>query len=512
MNKVRRVVLAGWCALCVALAGCDGLSSDTPEAGSTPTPPEPMPPAPPGLQQFYDQDVTWEECEGSTDFECTTVRVPLDYARPDGRTLGLAVSRRVADSETDRIGAILLNPGGPGGSGIDFAPAAVSRLDGEVLKQFDLVGFDPRGVARSEGLDCLSDAELDEFLAVDPSPENAGEVVELLRSAADLGRHCVDADAGLAAHMSTTEVARDLEVIRSVVRSPDLHYLGTSYGTLLGATYADLYPERVGRMVLDAALDPSLGPVDTSLIQARGFETAVRAYLANCVSQDCPLGDSVAEAARGLHELLEEIDEQPLPAAGGRELTVSNAIYGVWLPLYVADLQPQLTQALEAAQDGDGSPLLALSDFYTERGPEGYQGNTMEALAAVTCLEREGPELTEERVRKLLPRFERASPTFGDVFAWGLLGCSGWPVETSDPIPEIDAPDAPPIPVIGGTRDPATPYEFAEGLAGDLRSGVLVTRVGDGHGSFGSGNQCIADLVNRFFADGEVPEDGVRCS
>lgn len=485
------------------------VSTPTPTR-SPPQPPTAMPPAPQGLQRFYDQKVSWRSC--SDGFECATVKVPLDYAKPSGDTVPLAVSRRPADDPDRRVGAILVNPGGPGASGISYAPSAVAQFRSDVLDRYDIVGFDPRGVSASRGVDCLSDDELDAFIALDPTPDDAAAVAAARRAIVKFGRGCIDGAGALAGHVSTTESARDMDILRAAVGSGSLHFYGASYGTLLGATYADLFPRRVGAMVLDGAIDPTQSATQKNLKAAAGFQTALRAYLQHCVDQqECPLGSSVPAAEDRLKALLEGVDANPLPTSGGRRLTVGHAVLGLWLPLYAPELWSTLTVALQQAIGGDGSTLLRLSDLYTSRGPDGYQDNSMEALYAVNCLD-EPTSLSTEEVRRLLPRFRQASPTFGDVFAWFLIGCPGWPVQAAEPLPRIDARGAAPIVVVGTTGDPATPYESAVALARQLDSGVLVTRVGEGHTGFGRGNQCVDDALNDFFAKGEVPEDGLRCS
>jgi pimeloyl-ACP methyl ester carboxylesterase len=466
--------------------------------------------AAPGLRRFYTQQVSWHPC--TSGFECTKVLVPLDYRHPGRGTISLAVSRRPADNPDERAGAILVNPGGPGASGITYAPTAVSHFRSDVLDRYAIVGFDPRGVGSSEGVDCLSDKELDAFVALDPTPDNPAAVAEAKRAITAFGRGCVQGSGQLAAHMSTPEASRDMDIIRAVVGSPKFNYYGASYGTLLGATYADQFPDRVGAMVLDGAIDPRQSLVQQNLDAAAGFQTALRAYLRFCVRQgSCPLGDSPSAAESNLNALLDRIDAHSIPATGGRQLTIGQAVLGVWLPLYVPELWPALSAALLQAKQNDGSGLVRLSDLYTSRGPKGYVDNSMEALYAVNCLD-EPTSRSVQDVRRLLPRFEKASPTFGDVFAWFLIGCPHWPVRTSEPIPKIDAPGTPPIVVVGTTDDPATPYSSAVALAKELTSGVLVTRVGEGHTGFGRGNQCVDDAVNDFFAEGKVPPDGLRCS
>ena len=520
--------LAALCAgVLLLVAGCSGVTSLSGEDAPTHSPAPSRAPAPDraggagksapgdtgaattGLRRFYTQQVSWHPC--TSGFECTKVEV-LDYRHPGAGTISLAVSRRPADDPGRRAGAILVNPGGPGASGITYAPTAVSHFRSDVLARYDIVGFDPRGVGSSEGVDCLSDKELDAFVALDPTPDNPAAVAEAKHAITAFGRGCVRRSGRLAAHMSTPEASRDMDIIRAVVGSAKLNYYGASYGTLLGATYADQFPHRVGTMVLDGAIDPQQSLVQQNLDAAAGFQSSLRAYLRFCVRKgSCPLGDSPSVAESNLNALLDRIDNHSIPATGGRQLTYGQAVLGVWLPLYVPELWPALSAALLQAEKNDGSGLVRLSDLYTSRGPNGYVDNSMEALYAVNCLDEPNSRSVQD-VRRLLPKFEKASPTFGDVFAWFLIGCPHWPVRTAEPIPKIDAPGAPPIVVVGTTDDPATPYSSAVALAKELKSGVLVTRVGEGHTGFGRGNQCVDNAVNDFFAEGKVPPDGLRCS
>lgn len=486
----------------------DGAAQST--APSEPRPsPSGLPEPPDGLDRFYTQQVSWSTCEG--DFECATVQVPLDYAEPQGRTIDIAVNRRPADDLDALQGALLVNPGGPGVPGTSYARQLAPML-GEVTEQFDLVGFDPRGTGDSATIDCLSDDELDEYLGADVSPDTAAEVSALREGIVEFGAGCQQRSGELTGHVSTVEAARDLDIIRQVVGDPSMHYFGTSYGTELGATYAELFPGRVSRMVLDAAVDPAVHGLELGLAQLRGFETALQAYLRDCVdSGECPLGGSVEEAEATLVDLMAQIDAEPLPGDDERELTTGWAFYGLALPLYAAELWPALTQALTAALDGDGSVLLRLADAYTSRLGGEYANNSMEAFVAINCLD-DPTARTPAEIREALPRFEEASAVFGATFAWGSIGCPQWPVEPSRPGPdEIDAAGAEPILVIGTTRDPATPYVWAQSLAEQLESGVLLTREGDGHGAFGHGNECIDDAVREYLLQGAVPEAGTTC-
>ncbi|HLN77311.1 MAG TPA: alpha/beta hydrolase, partial [Nocardioidaceae bacterium] len=363
----------------------------------------------------------------------------------------------------------------------------------------------------STPVDCMPDAKLDEFVASDPDPDTSAEVAKSDELAREFGQGCVENSGDLAAHVSTEEAARDVDIIRALLGDRRLSWFGASYGTFLGATYADLFPDKVGRMVLDGALDPSLSNEQMSLVQAHGFEVALRAYVGACVERgSCFLGRTVDEGTKRIRQFLDDVDAKPIAGSGDRKLEVGNAVLGIWAPLYNQDYWPLLDQALRSAFNGDGSSLLSLSDAYTSRGAGGYVDNSLEALYAVNCLDHDDSVPTAD-VPALVPKFEKASPTFGRIFAYGLSACADWPVKTTrDPGP-VDAKGAQPILVIGTTRDPATPLEWARSLANELDSGVLVSRDGDGHTGYHAGNQCVDNVVEAYLVSGKVPKSEVDC-
>lgn len=474
----------------------------TPEPGAT-DPPRPA------LESYYHQQLDWESCRGQ--FLCATLTVPLDYREPDGDTLGLALLKVPASDPDRRIGSLVVNPGGPGAPGTDYAAQAVAVFRAPLLDTYDIVGFDPRGTGDSDPVDCLTDEELDSYIAEDPVPDSYTETSEYLRWVEAFGAGCAERSGDLAAHVTTVEAARDMDVLRAALGESSMTYFGASYGTKLGATYADLFPDKVGRLVLDGAVDLSIDSRQLSLEQAGGFETALRAYVGNCVGQDdCFLGATVEEGLDRITGFLDDVDADPLPTDSDRELRVGNAFYGVVLPLYNRDYWPILDQALSTGLDGDGSALLLLSDLYHSREGSRYTDNSTEALYAINCLD-DPYAITPEEVPAEIPAFEEASPTFGDVFAWGLTTCLGMQVEATERDREIDAAGAAPIVVVGTTRDPATPYQWAVHLADQLESGVLVSRDGDGHTGYNSGNECVDSAIEDYLIDGTVPEDGLSC-
>ncbi|WP_435771296.1 alpha/beta hydrolase [Nocardioides sp. SYSU DS0651] len=467
------------------------------------------PPTGDGLERFYDQEISWKECG---DNECGELEVPISYEDPGEGTILLALER--AKATGDKIGSLVVNPGGPGAPGTSTVEQADSYFAEKLRASYDIVGFDPRGTGESEPVDCLSDDDLDEQIAADPDPDTPQEVEEGVENSEEFWTGCEQKSGEVAAHVSTVEAARDMDVLREVLGEDKLDYLGFSYGTRLGATYAELYPDNVGRFVLDGAIDPSISSREGSLSQAKGFETALRAYVQDCVDGgSCFLGGSVEEGLATIKGLLEDIDEKPLETEDpeGRELTVGLAFYGLITPLYAKENWTYLDTGLKEALDGDGSTLLFLSDFYGSRENGEYTDNSLEAISVINCLD-DPWSITAEEVPDHFADFEKASPTFGRVFAWGLTACNGIPfTSTDEPDLEIDGSGAAPIVVIGTTRDPATPYEEAVAMAEQLESGVLVSRDGDGHTAYNRGNACIDDAVHGYLIDGTVPEDGLEC-
>jgi pimeloyl-ACP methyl ester carboxylesterase len=516
LGKDRLRGAAAYTALAVlALAGCsgggdaDGSQKSTPSASGTAGPSDGVPA---DLAKFYTQKPRWSGCGG--DYECTTVQVPLDYEDPSGDTIDLAVIRLPAGDES--IGALLVNPGGPGASGVEYARQARAVLSDDVRDSFDVVGWDPRGVGDSDPVKCLDDKQLDAFLALDGSPDDRSEVTALDNTSKDFAAACEAKSAKLLPHVGTPDAARDMDVLRAVLGDEKLNYLGKSYGTFLGATYAELFPQHVGRVVLDGAIDPAVSAQEMSLAQAKGFEQALDAFIDDCLkTSDCPVGPDRAGAKREIAGILTQADRSPLRTGTDRELTQSLAILGVAVAMYDSEQGwPALRFALQRANQGDGSVLLQLSDIYTDRQSDGqYASNQNEAIYAVNCLDRPDSS-SASQIEQNEPRFEQASPTFGDYLAWSSLPCRYWPAKGqpgSEPH-EITADGAAPIVVVGTTRDPATPYAWAENLASELSSGVLLTWDGDGHTAYFRGSSCIDSAVDDYLINGEVPKDGLRCS
>ncbi|MER6224648.1 alpha/beta hydrolase [Streptomyces sp900105755] len=474
---------------------------------------------PSALAPYYAQKLTWRDC-GVPGFQCTTMRAPLDYAEPGAGDVRLAVARKKATGKAKPLGSLLVNPGGPGGSAVDYLQQyAGIGYPAEVRARYDMVAVDPRGVARSEPVECLDGPQMDTFTETDMTPDDQQETDRLVSEFKTFAQACGKRSAQLLRHVSTADSARDMDILRAALGDQRLHYVGASYGTFLGATYAGLFPARVGRMVLDGAMNPSLSARELNLQQTAGFETAFQSFARDCAKRtDCPLGDkgsTPTQIAENLATFFKKLDAHPVPTGDpdGRKLTESLATTGVIAAMYDQAEWEQLRDALHTAmKDNDGAGLLALSDSYYERDADGRYSNLMFANAAVNCLDLPPAFTGPEGVEKALPEFEKASPVFGPNLAWASLNCAYWPVRATGEPHRIEAKGAAPIVVVGTTRDPATPYPWAQALAGQLSSGRLLTYVGDGHTAYGRGSTCIDSAIDTYLLNGTPPAKGKRCS
>jgi len=511
MRLVGRRAVVCLVAVVLLVAGCTApkhqTTVPTSSAPSSATPQQPPTDAT-GLDRFYDQELTWTSC---SEGECATAQVPLDYADPAGETIDVALARVPATG--DRLGSLLLNPGGPGSSGIDFLSAAKTMVSAGVRERYDLVGFDPRGVQRSAPVTCVDGPAMDALVAQDPDYSTDAGIQEAIDRFAAFGAECLARTGEVLGHVDTVSAARDMDVLRAALGDDTLTYLGYSYGTQLGATYAALFPDRVGRMVLDGALDPTLTTDELSEGQARGFEGALRAYVTDCqAGRSCPLTGGVDHGLSQVRGLLDRARTSPLPTGTDRTLTQSLTFYGIALALYSQSYWPLLTQALSAAiTRNDGSVLLQLSDAYFDRNADGtYASNSTEAFWAIGCLDgRDSADA--DTMRAQAARIEQAAPTVGTFFSYGGVVCADWPVPEVGGLDSYSAEGAPPILVVGTTNDPATPYAWAQRLATTLSSGVLLTHEGEGHTAYGTSNACVADAVDTYLLEGAPPAEGTRC-
>ena len=514
MKRRRVAALAGATVTAVVLSGCsviDGIqgSAGGPSVSVTPQGP---PPGMEALARFYGQRLEWTDCEGA---QCASLKVPVDYASPSGDTLEIAVVKVPARRASKRIGSLVYNPGGPGASGADYARAADFLVGKGVRDAYDFVGFDPRGVGRSSPIDCVTDRALDAFLGSDPTPDDAAEEAQFAATARGFAEACGRTAGPLLAHVSTREAARDMDVLRAALGEQKLTYLGQSYGTYLGTVYADLFPKQVGRFVLDGAVAPDLTSEEFYLGQAKGFERATRGWAAFCAEQDeCPFGNSVDRVMSGLRTFLASVDASPLPRTGDNavpRLTEGWASLGVGVAMYDQGAWQTLTDALGDAVGGDGTALMQLADQYADRNPGGqYAGNSMEVMYAVNCLDKPDSNDLAER-HQLAEESLKDAPTWGPYLMWSSLPCGYWPVKATGEPTKVSAEGASPIVVVGTTRDPATPYEWAVRLRKQLSKAALITFDGDGHTAYTRSNRCVDRAVDAYFLKGTMPKDGLRC-
>ncbi|SHK01355.1 alpha/beta hydrolase fold [Nocardiopsis flavescens] len=517
-TRLRTAVAATLTGTVLLVSGCTGQAPD----GGAEEPSESLG----ALGDITEQELDWDACEsGPSDAECATYEVPLDYDEPGGDRIEIAVKRMAATGD-DVIGSLLVNPGGPGGSGYDYVDHASFIVSDQVRERFDLVGFDPRGVGRSTPITCLSAAELDDFIGEGAeSVDGDGDMAELTEAGvADMeedSRGFVEAcrtnAPDLMLNVGTVNVARDMDVLRALLGDEKLTYLGASYGTHIGAHYAERFPDRVRALVLDGAVDPTLDQLDLSVAQATGFETALRAFVEDCLAREgCPLGesgDTVEDGVAALDAFLASTAEEPLSnAVDDREIGRARTELGVLAALYSESWWERVRQGLDdAVNDGDGTVLLQLGDELYSRGDTQEYENSTAALIAVNCSDSPSPREVGAYAEAAEEAGEE-SPIFGPSLAWGALPCAFWPEEAVYDGGPLDAPGAPPIMVVGTTRDSATPYAWAEALAGELESGFLVTRDGDGHTGYRMGDACVDRMVDAYLLDLEVPGDGMACA
>ena len=461
---------------------------------------------------FYNQVLQWKDC--GSEMQCTTATAPLDWSDPGAGDISLALVRHPATGN-NRIGSLLVNPGGPGGSGYDFVKDSLDyATDAKLQASFDVVGFDPRGVGRSSAVKCYESAQMDEYLYGLVSAQRGADewIQELEKSAADFGAACSQNTGALLEHVDTDSAARDLDLLRAVLGDKHLSYLGYSYGTFLGVTYAELFPDKVGRLVLDGAVDPSTSNLDVTRTQAQGFESALRSYLTDCLSaSQCPFNGSVDEAMATIRALLDSVDVSPIASTDGRQLGSNALLTAIIYPLYQATAWTYLSDMFDSVMQGDADYAFQFADQYNGRNADGiYADNSTEAFMAINCIDY-GYNDDPAMMRAQAAEIEAVAPVIGKYMTFGDIGCSNWPYKFTGERAEIHAVGAAPILVVGTTNDPATPYVWAQALAEQLESGHLVTFTGEGHTAYNKSNSCVDDAVDNYLLTGTVPSEDPMC-
>lgn len=504
--RTRHGVVLSVVAGAFVLAAC----SSTPAPVPAPAPTVTVEPQA-DLTRFYDQEVTWNECGGAY---CTNVLVPLDYQDPAGPTVSLAVTK--VDANGDAIGSIFVNPGGPGGSAFDYAKAADFILGADVREVYNVVGVDPRGVGLSDPVRCLTDAQLDEFAAADGTPDTPAEEGFVVEDSAKVAELCAQKGGRLAGHMGTVDAARDLDIVRAVLGEQSVNMLMKSYGTALGGTYMGLFPDRVGRSVLDGVLPADLTNEEVSKGQAEAFEVALADFARYCVdSGECPIHGDADAVVSGIQRFFTELDERPLPTDDGRQLTQSLAQFAVLSYLYFPSTDyPMVLSGLRLAiDDGDGTELLTMLDERRSRSPDGrYLDNSSDAFYLVTCTDDPFTG-SDDDVAALAHEWSAAAPTYGPALAWGLLVCQDWPVAPSTGVGVTDLTGIATAPLIVGTRhDPATPVQWAERLHAAIPGSGLVIWEEYNHTAYREGSDCVDEAVDAYFLTGTVPTEPLLCT
>jgi pimeloyl-ACP methyl ester carboxylesterase len=489
--------------LLAVLTGCSGSSNpSSPPAGAGTASPAA---APPSLQRFYDQKLDWTTCDKT--FQCSSMLVPLDYAKPNGTTIHIAVIKQ--PSSGSHAGSLIINPGGPGASGVQFEAQAASAFS-QLTDHYDLVSFDPRGVGQSAPVRCLSSPQLDTFIDTNPVPSTPAAHATLVAQAKSFADACFAKNGSYLEDIGTINQARDMDVLRAALGDAKLTYYGASYGTYLGALYAQLFPTHIRAMVLDGALNPDESSTANNLIQAEGFQTDLDDMLAACVSSGkCPLGSTDAAAHAALETLKARITATP-ESVNGRELGAGEFFEGLASGLYSTSEWQELWTALGQAMTGNGAGVLAFADNLTERGADGSYSNLIESNTAINCVDRPSPTsiATYDADAKA---FAAKAPDFGAAIEYGSLPCAFWKVPPVGPVRPVNAVGAPPIVVIGTTRDPATPYVWAQALAKQLHSGVLLTHDGDGHTAYLDRDPCVDAAVKTYVDNLTPPKPGTTC-
>ncbi|MGV8969567.1 MAG: alpha/beta hydrolase [Microbacteriaceae bacterium] len=464
------------------------------------------------FSSYFGQSLDWTACGG---VDCADMNVPVDWNDPSSETVTIALARQSAYGSSR--GTIFVNPGGPGGSGVDFVQYAVTE---QLATAFDVIGWDPRGVGASSPVICLDGTAKDESLygTFENDYLTQGWVDELETETGAFAAACEQNTGALLAHVDTVSTARDLELMRYIVTGDEpLDYVGYSYGTFIGAVYADLFPENVGKFVLDGAVDPTLDAFETLLVQMTGFENGFRAYMTDCLSADnCPFTGTLEEALDQARQLIVQVDEGELVGNDGRTLDSATVGTAAAMALYSESSWPLLSDVFVGIRNSDANPSFYLADFYNDRGDDGrYASNSVEVYQATTCLDNDFAADTASTIDRV-NEIAAAAPTIGQFLAYDDFAvldvmCSNWPHPPAQLPDAYDAPGAAPILVIGTSNDPATPYSWAVSLAEQLSSGVLVSVEGEGHTAYNGDNVCVNQVVDNYFLVGSIPATDPRC-
>ena len=453
----------------------------------------------------------WNSCHGY--FECATLKVPIDYTDASLGQFDIAVVRYRDTNQHDRIGSLVVNPGGPGVSGVEYALNAQYSINPAVLERYDIVGFDPRGIGESTAIHCLSGAEQDSSFASDPKPDTDAEYVQALKDTQEFVGKCA-ANTKNISHFSTANAAKDMDLLRKALGDKKLNYLGFSYGTYLGTLYAKEFPNTVGRFVLDGAVDGSISIEEQTLVQAVAFDKAITNFIADCLThKNCPLPANAQ--ANFFTQLFDTVSKTPLKV-GDRLITEGLVVTGTATALY-DDVSgwPLLRTAIAQALTGDGTTFAKLADAYNGRKKDGtYINNENDANVVIECLDWQQHK-TNDQIHADVSKYAKAAPVFGPYVAYSGITCNELNKAINAPTPDNSKTSfntATPILIIGTTQDPATPYAWAKNLHTFIIGSTLITLKGEGHTGYGRGSACTDEAVDAYLLDGTLPAKGLTCS
>ncbi|HZB43295.1 MAG TPA: alpha/beta hydrolase [Ilumatobacter sp.] len=484
-------------------------SAPAPELATEPAPPtgstapDTQPPVPP----FEPQPIEWTQFNDAVDVG--TLAVPIDYADPAGQIFQLHLARYNALDQENKIGTLLVNPGGPGFGGSVLAVRAADIYDRALRERFDIIGWDPRGTGQSTPpIDCVDD--YDEYFAGDETPQNDAERAQVVDTDKRFAEGCQARSGDILHHVGTNDSARDIDVIRRAVGEQQISYFGFSYGSELGAAWATLFPDTVRAMVLDGAADPDADPVQSNLEQLRGFEAALNTFLAQCSEDESCAFNNRGDAGGAFDTLMAQLDATPIASAPDRPpLNRAMATVAVVQAMYRQSFWPALAQSLAAAQAGDGAGLLQFFDMYYQRSQDGTWGNQLEAFRVIDCMDQSLRQTVEE-LDAQTPAFHEAAPRLVPADSAAGYVCGFLP-PSSDPRVDVTAAGAGPVMVIGTTGDPATPFDSTRSMAEQLQDARLVVVTANQHTGYGV-NDCVIDVVNAYLIDLEPPDGDTTCS
>ncbi|MDR0944880.1 MAG: alpha/beta hydrolase [Bifidobacteriaceae bacterium] len=465
-------------------------------------------------QDYYNQVLDWTSCSDGE--QCAKITVPMNWADPGGQRIQLAMARIVStDKSVKHLGSLLTNPGGPGASGVDFLSYMPMLLSQDVVDSYDLVSWDTRGVGESVPVKCYDDTQLNQFFDYWPKSFDDAGLAEMTKVDQDFAAACKQNTGPVLQYVDSESTAKDMDVMRAALGDQKLNYVGFSYGTFLGQLYAEDFPTKVGRMILDGVVDPADSSDQDGYNQAVAFENEARTFVKWCetkYAKSCPFKGNVDKGMNTIKSVFDAAGAKPLKTDyTGRKLSLTDAVTGVIEAMYDTSMWEDLADAIDsAAEDSDGTQLMDLADEYYDRDSDGkFKDNMIEAFDAISCLDSP-TDASRANMDAWAAKLKQGAPVLGQYFSYGQGLCGNWPYPATFTPHAIAANGAAPIMVVGTTGDPATPYQQAVKVAGQLASGFLVTYKGEGHTALGN-NTCINDTAGAFLVKGTVPAKGTTC-